>query len=145
MVDRPTLHAAAEALSTALRQGTRAAPRLWGANLDQALSRVEDAARGGVPWAPSGGADPDEGIITSSGFDRKVGELSGALEQLALMAASLRFQLGRVASAEEGADLRLLLGFRLQAETVLETLRGLERREDALALALATTDLGAGD
>jgi hypothetical protein len=146
MADTPTLHEAAEALSKALRQGVLAAPRSWGANVDHALAQVEDAWRGSPPWKPPAWREVGVGdMAPSPGVSRKVEALRAALAELAGLATCLRLQLGGLASGEAAVGPRLLVGFRLQAETLLEALRGLERKEDALAMELASTDIGAGD
>jgi hypothetical protein len=145
MADRPSLRAAAEALSMALREGVESAPRDWGAKLDGALSGVEDAWHGSPPWRPPDIKEPGVGGMSlSPGAARRVDEFRRLLAELAGLAMCLRVQLRGMPSAGAG-DPRLLVGFRLQAECLLDALHGLEREEDALALELVTTDLGAGD
>jgi hypothetical protein len=146
MADRPTLHAATEALAEALRQGVLGAPRAWGTSLDRALAGVEEAWRQSPPWKPPEWKEPGVGdMAPSPGIDRKVEELRGALAEVAGNAADLRGQLRRVASGEASVNPQSLVFFRLRAEGLLEALRGLEREEDALALEVAATDIGAGD
>jgi hypothetical protein len=145
MADRPSLSTAVEALSAALQEGVESAPRHWGAKIDGALSGVEDAWRGSPPWRPPDIKEPGVGGMSfSPGAARRVDEFRRLLAELAGLAMCLRVQLRGVASAET-VDPRLLVGFRLQAECLLEALHGLEREEDALTLELVTTDLGAGD
>ena len=133
-----------ESLARALSEGDTFPAKTWAARVDQALAAVEEAWRASR-WDLPAMEEEFGGMAVSPGADRRARALRHELEELVGEASDLRVQMRRVVSGDTAASPHTLVGFRLQAQALLDALRAHEREEASFVHELVTTDIGAGD
>jgi hypothetical protein len=138
------LLASMQALARVLGEAEDLPARTWAARVDDALAAVEESWRASQ-WDLPGMEEEFGGMALSPGADRRARSLRRELDELVGEASHLRAQMRRVVSGDTAASPHMLVGFRLEAQALLEALRAHEREEASFVQELVTTDIGAGD
>lgn len=142
------LPAAMDNLERALEAGMADGPRVWAAQVDQALAEIERTAdrQDAALELPGGGlVDIDRGQSPSPGMDRQVERLHDDVASLLGEVRGLRRRVRRLLEVGEPDGHRDLVSLYSRTAALLDEFARHEKEQTRLVLEIASTDIGAGD